>query len=116
MLYFVSFAKRVRRRLRIIYWVRARSVWSIERRRFRFGLWFAFWPWLWVVGGGASADEAAMSSIDSIWMNWSVSRSFAADYAAIGVPACGRDPSFGPLELLARGGLLRRRVRRPRSV
>lgn len=69
MLYFVSFAKRVRRRLRIIYWVRARSVWRIERRRFRFGLWFAFAFWLWVVGGGASADEAAMSSIDSICMD-----------------------------------------------
>lgn len=66
MLYFVSFARRVRSRLRIIYWVRARSVCRIERRRFRFGLWFAFWAL--VVGGGTSADEAAMSSIVSIWV------------------------------------------------
>ena len=61
MLYFVSFDNRTRRRLRIIYWVLARSVWRIERRRFKFGLWWC----VCVVDG--SADEAARSSIDSIW-------------------------------------------------
>lgn len=60
MLYFVSFASLARRRLRIIYWVLARSVCRIERRRFKFGLWW----WVNVVDG--SADDAARSSIVSI--------------------------------------------------
>lgn len=62
MLCFVSFARRLRRRLRRRYWVRARSVWRIERRRLRFGLW--------VVGalvGSVSAEEEARSSIVSIF-------------------------------------------------
>jgi hypothetical protein len=65
MLCFVSFARRARSRERIMYWVLARSVWRIERRRFRFGLCCA---WLCdVLDMSVSADEAARSSIVSIW-------------------------------------------------
>jgi hypothetical protein len=61
MLYFVILASRARSRLRIMYCVRARSVWRIERRRLRFGLWVlvVFWR-------SVSPDEAARSSIVSI--------------------------------------------------
>jgi hypothetical protein len=59
MLYFVIFARRARRRLRMMYCVRARSVWRIERRRFKFGLWVVGWT-------SVSPDEAARSSIVSI--------------------------------------------------
>lgn len=59
MLCFVSFARRARSNERIMYWVRARSVWRIERRRFRFGLC--------VVLAIVSAEEAARSSIVSIY-------------------------------------------------
>lgn len=62
MLCFVSFDKRWRRRLRRMYWVRARSVWRIERRRFRFGLWVCCF-----VERSVSAEEAARSSIVSIY-------------------------------------------------
>lgn len=43
-----------------MYWVRARSVCRIERRRFRFGLCVA------LVGVSVSPDEEARSSIVSI--------------------------------------------------
>lgn len=75
MLYFVSFDNRTRRRLRIIYWVLARSVWRIERRRFKFGLWWC----VCVVDG--SADEAARSSIDSICVR---TRSIIRSISAVG--------------------------------
>lgn len=61
MLCLVSLARRWRRRLRRRYCVRARSVWRTERRRLRFGLFVA---WLF---GSVSADDAARSSIVSIY-------------------------------------------------
>lgn len=63
MLWDVSFARRWRRRLRRRYWVLARSVWRIERRRLRFGLCVVV-----VVVGFVSAEEAARSSIVSIFI------------------------------------------------
>lgn len=42
--------------------MRARSVWRIERRRFRFGLWVCCF-----VERSMSAEEAARSSIVSIY-------------------------------------------------
>jgi hypothetical protein len=68
MLCFVSFDKRWRRRLRRMYWVRARSVWRIERRRFRFGLWVCCF-----VERSMSAEEAARSSIVSIYIEMLIS-------------------------------------------
>lgn len=61
MLCFESFDRRWRRRLRRRYWVLARSVWRIERRRFRLGLCVVCF-----VEGSMSAEEAARSSIVSI--------------------------------------------------
>jgi hypothetical protein len=58
MLYLVSLARRWRRRERMRYCVRERSVWRIESFRFRVGLLVVF------VEG--SADEAARSSMISI--------------------------------------------------
>lgn len=62
MLCFVSFARRCLSRLRRRYWVLARSVCRIERRRLRLGLWVVV-----VLLGSVSADEAARSSIVSIF-------------------------------------------------
>lgn len=59
MLCFVSFARRARSKERMMYWVRARSVWRMDRRRFRFGLCV-------VLERCVSAEEAARSSIVSI--------------------------------------------------
>lgn len=64
MLCFVSFARRWRRSERMRYWVRARSVWRIESLRFRVALFV-----LLVVDIG-SADEAARSSIASIYHHY----------------------------------------------
>lgn len=64
MLCFVSFARRCRNRLRRRYCVLARSVCRIERRRFRFGLWVVV-----VLVGSVSAEEAARSSMVSIYSN-----------------------------------------------
>jgi hypothetical protein len=60
MLYFVILASRARKRLRTMYWLRARSVWRIERRRLRLGL------WVFAVVGRVVSDDAARSSIVSI--------------------------------------------------
>ena len=65
MLCLVSFARRARNSERIMYWVLARSVWSIERRRFRFGLCVCACVCD-VLDMSVSADEAARSSIVSI--------------------------------------------------
>jgi hypothetical protein len=61
MLFFVSFARRWRRTERIRYWALERSVWRIESLRFRVGL------LLLLVGVGVGSEEAARSSIVSIW-------------------------------------------------
>ena len=62
MLCLVSLARRCRSKLRMRYWVLARSVWRIESRRLRFGL----CVWLFMCDGSVSAEEAARSSIVSI--------------------------------------------------
>lgn len=59
MLCFVSFERRWRRSERIRYWVRARSVWSIESLRFRVALFV-------LVLAVGSPELAARSSIASI--------------------------------------------------
>lgn len=63
MLCLVSLASRARSRERMMYWVRARSVWRMERRRLRLGLWVVGRD---VLERSGSADDAARSSIVSI--------------------------------------------------